>query len=133
MNPLLLSGFGIAINVDGRRLIIHDKVKNERLVFYPHQIDYDSIIIDGHTGSITFEALRWLMKYDVHLSLLNWNGNLLSTTLPKEPKAGRLRIKQYDKYLDDRIRFGIASSIVSTKIHHLANLLRAYPKINSLA
>ena len=60
------------------------------LEFYPHQIDYDSIVIDGHTGSISFEAIRWLMKHGINLTMLNWNGNLLSTTIPKEPKAGLL-------------------------------------------
>jgi CRISPR-associated protein Cas1 len=93
MNPLLLSGFGISISVDRRKLIIYNKVKKEMLQFYPHQISHDSIIVDGHTGSITFEAIRWLMKHDINLTILNWNGNLLGVTLPKEPKNGRLKVQ----------------------------------------
>ena len=31
-------------------------------MFYPHKINHDGIIIDGHTGNITFEAMRWLSK-----------------------------------------------------------------------
>ncbi len=135
MKSLLVSGFGASVYVDKRKLFIENRLKGERHEFYPHQIDYDSIIIDGHTGSITFEALRWLMKHDIHLSLLNWNGNLLSTVLPKEPKSGRLKIKQYSKYLNELIRFDIASKVVYTKILHLSNLLnelaKYYDEINA--
>jgi len=123
MNPLLLCGFGISISVDRRKLIIYDKVKKEGLEFYPHQINHDSIIIDGHTGSITFEAIRWLMKHDINLTILNWNGNLLGITLPNEPKAGKLKIAQYRAYLDSGMRYKIASGIVRQKIVHTFNLL----------
>ena len=116
MNPLLISGFGTSINVDKRKLIIQNKLKKETLEFYPHKIDHDSIIIDGHTGSITFESLRWLVKHEVSLTLLNWNGNLLTTTLSETPRSGNLRIKQYQAYLDSKIRHEIASKITNSKI-----------------
>ena len=124
MNPLLLSGFGTSISVDKRRLIIQNKLANERLEFYPHQISHDSIIIDGHTGNITFEAIRWLMKHDITITMLNWNGNLLGATLPQTPKAGRLRVMQYRKYIDNAARYEIAAKIVNQKITNSYNLLK---------
>ncbi|MGI0061367.1 MAG: CRISPR-associated endonuclease Cas1 [Nitrosotalea sp.] len=124
MNPLLISGFGTSINVEKRKLVISNKLKNKKLEFYPHQIDHDSIIVDGHTGSITFESMRWLMKHDINLTLLNWNGNLLGITLPQEPKAGKLRIKQYEKYLNSESRFEIALKIVQSKTANSVNLLK---------
>lgn len=134
MNPLLISGFGTSIYVDKRRLVIYNKPKEGRLEFYPHQIDHDSIVIDGHTGSVTFDAIRWLMKHDINLTILNWNGNLLGATLPKEPKNGKLRITQYQTYLDSKKRFAIASKIVQEKITHtqnmLAELARYYSEVN---
>ncbi len=84
MKPLLINGFGTSITVDKRKLIIDNRKNNDHLEFYPHQIDYDSIIIDGHTGNISFEAIRWLMKHDITVLTLNWNGNLLATINPKE-------------------------------------------------
>ena len=124
MNPLLISGYGTAISVDKRRLVIFNRLSKERLEFHPHQIDHDSIIVDGHTGSITFDAIRWLMKHDINLTILNWNGNLLGATLPKEPKNGRLKVAQYQTYLDSQKRFAIAFEIVDQKIAHTQNLLR---------
>lgn len=58
LNPLLITGFGTSINVDKRKLIITNKLKGTKLEFFPHKINHDGIIIDGHTGNITFEAMR---------------------------------------------------------------------------
>ena len=123
MNPLLISGFGTTINVDKRNLIIENKIKKEKLEFLPHQTDHDSIIIDGHTGCITFESLRWLTKHDISLTLLNWNGNLLTTTLSEPPKSGQLRIKQYQSYLNSKTRHEIASKITHSKIKNTLALV----------
>ena len=123
MNPLLITGFGTSINVDKRKLIITNKLKGTRLEFYPHKINHDGIIIDGHTGNITFEAMRWLSKHNINLTLLNWNGQLLANVMPEQPKSGKLRIKQYQKYLDSEARFEIAQKIVQCKVEHSMNLL----------
>jgi len=124
LNPLLVSGFGTSINVDKRKLIITNRLKNEKLEFLPHKINHDNIIIDGHTGNITFESLRWLSKHDIPLTILNWNGNLLSVALPEGPKSGQLRIKQYQKYLDLGTRFEIACTIIDSKVKSTLNLLQ---------
>ena len=123
MNSLLISGFGTSINVDKRKLIITNKLKDTRLEFFPHKINHDSIIIDGHTGNITFEAMRWLMKHNINLTLLNWNGQLLANVMSEQPKSGKLRVKQYQKYLDSTNRFKIALKIVQTKVNNSLNLL----------
>jgi CRISPR-associated protein Cas1 len=128
MNPLLISGFGTSINVDKRKLIVTNKLKKQRLEFNPHQIEHDSIIIDGHTGNITFESMRWLMKHNIHLTLLNWDGNLLATTLPDQTISGKLRLAQYKKHLDESIRYNIANEIVKSKIDSSLNLLEELSK-----
>ena len=134
MNPLLVSGFGTQINIEKRKLVIQNRLKDEKLEFYPHKIDHDSIIVDGHTGIISFESMRWLLKHDISLAILNWNGNLLGITLPESPKSGKLRIKQYEKYLDSESRFEIALAIVNSKAANSLNLIselsRFYDLIN---
>ena len=49
MNPLLITGFGTSINVDKRKLIITNKLKDTRLEFYPHKINHDGIITSRPT------------------------------------------------------------------------------------
>ena len=128
MKYLLVSGFGTSITVDKRRLIIRTPSKKEAIEFYPHQIDYDTIIIDGHAGSISFEAIRWLMKHDITVLTLNWNGNLLASINPKEPNNGKLKVKQYSKYLDHKTRFEIAAKIIDEKIDKSYDLLKELSK-----
>jgi CRISPR-associated protein Cas1 len=132
MNPLLVSGFGTSINVDKRKLIVTNKLSKQRLEFNPHKIEHDSIIIDGHTGNITFESMRWLMKHNIHLTLLNWDGNLLATTLPDQTISGKLRLAQYKKHLDDKIRYIIAKEIVKSKVDSSLNLLLELSKYYSI-
>ena len=114
--------------MDKRKLIITNRLKNTRLEFYPHKINHDGIIIDGHTGNITFEAMRWLSKHNINLTLLNWNGQLLANVMPEQPKSGKLRVKQYQKYLDSTDRFEIALKIVQTKVEQSMNLLEELSK-----
>jgi len=123
MNPLLLSGFGISIDVNKAHLIV--KQKESVMEFEPHRIPYDSIIIDGHYGSISFEAMRWLSKNYVSIALLNWNGNLLSTTVSQETLNAKLKIKQYEKYINPESRLYIAGQIVKQKVKSSLSLLKA--------
>jgi len=122
MNPLLLSGFGITIDVNKAHLTI--KQNDNVIEFEPHRIPYDYIIIDGHYGSISFEAMRWLSKHDVSIALLNWNGNLLSNTMSQETLNAKLKIKQYEKYLNPELRLYIAGQIVKQKIKLSSSLLK---------
>ena len=122
MNPLLLSGFGINIDVNKAHLTIRQK--DNVIEFEPHRIPYDSIIIDGHYGSISFEAMRWLSKHDVSIALLNWNGNLLSVTQPQETLNAELKIKQYESYLNSESRLYVAGHIVKQKVKSSVSLLK---------
>jgi len=122
MNPLLLSGFGITIDVNKAHLTI--KQNDNVIEFEPHRIPYDYIIIDGHYGSISFEAMRWLSKHDVSIALLNWNGNLLSNTMSQETLNAKLKIKQYEKYLNPELRLYIAGQIVKQKVKLSSSLLK---------
>ena len=123
MNPLLISGFGTSVNVERRRLIISNKLQGTQLEIWPHQAQFDSLVLDGHCGTISFEALRWLLKNGISLITLNWNGNLLSATLPKETASANLRVRQYERYLDDSFRRKVAQSILDEKIRKSLDLL----------
>jgi len=67
--------------------------------------------------------MRWLMKHNISLTLLNWNGQLLVNLLPEHPKSGKLRVKQYQKYLNSEARFEITLKIVQNKVEQSLNLL----------
>ena len=132
MNSLLVAGFGTSIYVEKRKLTVYNKLEGRKEEFYPHKISYDGIVIDGHTGNLTFEAMRWLSKHNINLTLLNWNGQILANTVPEQPKSGKLRIRQYEKYLDAETRFEIASNIVHAKIEQSLNMLDELSKYQEI-
>jgi CRISPR-associated protein Cas1 len=123
VQPILISGFGTSINVEKRRLVIFNKNENSRIEFLPHQIPYDTLILDNHSGSITLDALRWLVKMDVSVCLLDWTGAHLGTFLPEAPVSARLRIKQYQKHIDSTEKSKIARAILDEKIGKSHDLL----------
>jgi len=69
--------------------------------------------------------MRWLSKHYVSIALLNWNGNLLSTTLSQETHNAQLKVKQYEKYFNPESRLCIASQIVKQKVRSSLGLLKA--------
>jgi CRISPR/Cas system-associated endonuclease Cas1 len=98
--------------------------KENFIEFEPHRMPYDSIIIDGLYGPISFEAMRWLSKHDVSIALLNWNCNLSSTTQHQKTLNSDLRIKQYEKYMNPESRLYMADQIVNQKIKSSFSLLK---------
>ena len=134
MNPLYLPRFGTSIAIDRSRLVITNKLAHTKLEFYPHQIPYDSLIIDGHFGAITFQSLFWLARHDISVAMIRWNGELVSTFLASEPVSGKLRASQYEKYLDSEERDRIAKAILNQKIDKsyeiLIGLSNYYPELD---
>jgi CRISPR-associated protein Cas1 len=72
------------------------------------------------------------MKHNIHLTLLNWDGNLLATTLPDQTISGKLRLEQYKKHLDDTARYNIANELVKSKVDSSLNLLNELSKFYPL-
>lgn len=129
MNPLYLSGFGISLAVDRARLMIrngiHDPdIEPERFEIHPRKARFDSVIIDGNSGNITLDAIKWLMRHNIPLFLLDYDGTLLSSTLPREPVNGPLKIAQIDAYRDPAKRFYVAKKLVEAKAQRTLNVMR---------
>lgn len=135
MNPLLLHDvFSYRIYVDGAKLHISAPRENDpdavNYVFYPHKIPYDMIIVDCQHGYISIEAINWLIKHDISVAILAWNGTLLTSMLPVETKNGKLRISQFRAYDNEQHRMKIARAIIESKIalslNNLSELSRFY-------
>jgi CRISPR/Cas system-associated endonuclease Cas1 len=92
MRPLLLHGFGTSVRVNGRTLVIDRRSEDRQESYRAQQLPFDSVVVDSFTGSVSFEALRLLAIHDVPVTLLHWNGTLLSTILPRSPVNGELRV-----------------------------------------
>lgn len=139
MKYLLLSGHGVKINVDSGKLHIQDgrsciDKDPEKFVFRSKECDYGNIVIYGHNGHITFEAMRWLVKQNIQLTLLDWNGRLLTSILPIEARQTKLKFAQYQTYQSPE-RIKLAKNIINAKIKNskavLTWLKQKYPHIDN--
>ncbi|ETA69400.1 CRISPR-associated protein, Cas1 family [Methanolobus tindarius DSM 2278] len=138
MKFLLLNGHGIDVRVSGAKLHVKDGRYSttedpEEYVFSPKRMDIDSVIIYGRKGNLTLDAIRWLIKHNVQISILNWDGKLLTTMLPPESTNVKTRFAQYHAFEDEKARIKIAKNFIEAKFDKtqvvLDYLKQRYPEI----
>jgi len=128
LKPLYLSGFNVSLNVDRARLIVRDGIQSpdhdpESFEIQPRNPHFDSVMIDGHSGTVSLDAIKWLMRHNISIHILDYNGTLLSTTLPREPINGPLKIAQIAAYNDPTKRFNIATKLIEAKTQRTIDVL----------
>ncbi len=119
MKILFLSGYGIDLSVDSGRLVVKDgrdlRKEPSKIVLKPKGDEYDGIVIYGHSGNVSLDAMKWLARLNIPLTVLNWDGRVLMNVLIPEMKQGVIRMAQYDAYRDER-RLQIAKALIEAKI-----------------
>jgi len=136
MRTLLLSGYGISLSVDSGCLHVKDGRDYEKEpvehVFRPKFIDINNIVVYGHSGNISLDAMKWLSKMNVQLTILNWDGRVLSNVLIPEMKQSAVRMAQYRAY-DGNQRIEIAKELINAKIQNTIVILdwlnERYPEL----
>ena len=105
----------------------------EKYIFSPKRMDIDSVIIYGQNGNLTLDAIRWLIKHNVQISILNWDGKLLTTMLPPESTNFKTKFAQYHTFEDEKARVKIAKNFIEAKFDKtlvvLDYLKQRYPEI----
>jgi CRISPR-associated protein Cas1 len=123
MRPLLIHGFGSSVRVNGRTLEVDWRSEGRKETYRPQQLPFDSVVVDSLTGSVSFEALRFLAIHNIPVTLLRWNGTVLSTVLPKGPSNGELRVAQVEAYRDHERRPRIAREFIREKVSKTVSLV----------
>mgnify|MGYP005854772879 CR=1 FL=1 len=139
MNTLILSGYGIDMHVDNSKLHIQDGNDHnktpQKYTFKPKFIDLDNIVVYGHSGNITLDAIKWLTKQNVQLTILNWDGRLLTTILPVESKQSLTKMAQYRTH-ENGYRVDLAKKFIDAKIKNSFAVLKwlgeRYPEVAKL-
>jgi CRISPR-associated protein Cas1 len=140
MKLLLLTGHGINIRIDGARLCIKDGAHNateapQNYVFLPRRMDVEHIVLYGQSGNLTIDAIQWLIKHNVQITLLDWNGKLLTTMLPAESVQVKTKQAQYRANADKDMRLKVAQSFLEAKFAHtqliLDYLKTRYPNVST--
>lgn len=124
MRPFVLSGYGTSLRVSGHVLEVTSGAEDRRETFSAHQLPFDSVVVEGNSGAISFEAARFLAIHDIPVTFLRWDGSVLSTLLPRGPVAGGLKLAQFASHNSPEKRAQIARAILEVKLSKSIELLR---------
>lgn len=93
-------------------------------MFSAYQLPFDSALVEGNSGTISFEAARFLAIYDIPVTFHRWDGLVLSTLLPCGPVAGQLNLPQFVSHNDREKRTQDARAILELRLSKSGELVR---------
>jgi CRISPR-associated protein Cas1 len=120
-------GFGIKIHVYRKHLVIEDGIGRDRQTRRLHRTSkLRRLVLIGHTGYITLDALRWLHDVGAALVHIDADGQLLTASTPRGRNLPALRRAQALAASGDA---GVqtARELLSEKITGQSSLLRELP------
>ncbi len=124
---LVVDGYGIRIAIERGHLIISDgsgrERRERRIPKVGHQLR--RLIVLGHSGSVTFEALRWMNRVGIHFTQLDTDGTLLTASADPTIDDSRLRRAQALAHNTD-IGHRINSTLIDRKLAGQARNTRTY-------
>ena len=127
MNPLVLDGYGVRIRVQGSELELTNGKLDDRLQsslrFRPRTCPFDSVVIDAFSGYVSMRAMMWPAKNQIPLFMVDYDGTLLSSTLPREPIKSEVRLAQYQAVNDPKKKYAIAKALIEAKIARTLDVL----------
>ena len=93
---LTLCGYGLTVSVEHGRLAVSDGLGSRRRAshFSKATCGIERLVILGHSGTLSLEAVRWL--HDIHAAVvqIDADGNLLFASSLLKERFGRLRRAQ---------------------------------------
>jgi len=93
---LQLAGYGIRVSVERGHLRVEDGVGRSRRVgrFYRADRSLRRLIVLGHSGEITLDALRWLHDVGASFAQIDTDGRVIAAAGPVKLQDARLRRAQ---------------------------------------
>lgn len=122
---LVVDGYGIAIKVHRGKLAISDGVGRERRErSLPRSArEIRRIVLIGHTGYVTLEAIRWMADVGIGLSHMDMNGRLLLVSAsPSRDDALLRRAQAFSSVGDSGLE--VARHLIDIKIRGEARVIR---------
>jgi CRISPR-associated endonuclease Cas1 len=121
-------GYGLEIRVERRHLVVCDGVGRNRRIrrFHPAACKIKRLVVVGHTGFITLDAMRWLYGQRAALLNLDTDGRLLATSVMPGPTLPALRRAQAIA-ASGSAGLDLAREVLGTKVEGQRALLPQLP------
>src|SRR5271156_1133525 len=122
---LVLSGYGVRVQVHAGHLLLHDGIADERRTIRLPRVNHGlkRLALIGSDGFITLEALRWLADQGAAFVMLDRRGEVLAVTGPVAPSDAKLRRAQA-LALGNGTALRISKEIISQKLAGQGLLVR---------
>src|SRR5947199_8768586 len=121
-------GYGLRVAVERGHLLVEDGVGADRRRFVFSRIDEQlkRLVIIGHAGTISLDAIRWLHGVGVPLIHLDTNGTIFLVATPRGAAAPAQRRAQV-RAMDSPLGIDIVRSLIASKIEGQRDVLRRIP------
>lgn len=121
-------GYGLKIYVQRGHLIVHDGIGRNRRTRRYHRVTskLGRLILIGHTGYVTLEALRWLHDVGAALIHIDNHATLITTSTASGPGHAKLRRAQA-LAATSAVGIEVARELLQRKVSGQASLLPELP------
>jgi len=125
---LTLSGYGLRVVVERGHLVVEDGAGDERRKARFNRIDsgLTRIVIVGHSGTVSLDAIAWLQGVGVPLFHLGYDGRVYFVSTPASSSVAPLRRAQA-RAMDTELGLDISRALLTTKITRQQALLPELP------
>src|SRR6266851_10336629 len=122
---LVLSGYGIRVQMHAGHLLLHDGIADERRTIRLPRVNHGlkRLVMIGSDGFVTLEALRWLADQGAAFVMLDRRGKVITVTGPVAPSDAKLRRAQA-LALGNGVALKISKELISQKLAGQAILVR---------
>jgi|SRR5271166_4652242 len=122
---LVLSGYGVRVQVHAGHLLLHDGIADERRTIRLPRVNHGlkRLVLIGSDGFITLEALRWISDVGASFLMLGHRGKVLAVTGPVSPSDAKLRRAQ-SLALGNGTALKISKELISQKLAGQGLLVR---------
>ncbi len=126
---LTLAGYGLRIGVERGHLVVEDGIADERRRGRFSRVSkLRRLVVLGHAGTVTLEALRWLRDVGAAFIQIDADGQVVAATGPlavSDPRVLRGQVLA----AENGLALSIARRLVSDKLQGQLNVLRRLPAI----
>jgi hypothetical protein len=117
------AGYGLRIHVEHGHLVVEDGVAGElrRARFSRATSKLSRLVVIGHSGTVSLEALRWLNDTGAAFAQIDADGNVIASSAPARHHDAKLRRAQV-LAAETRLGAQITCELLRTKLERQAVL-----------
>jgi CRISPR-associated endonuclease Cas1 len=125
---LVAHGYGLRIAVERGHLLIEDGIGDERRSrTIPRVSPLKRVVVVGHTGSVTLDALRWLRDVKAGFVQVDADASVIAVGTPSTLDDVRVRRGQAFA-MGNRVGIEVARALLVAKLKGQAEVLRRIPQ-----